>query len=142
MEKTLSTNAGEAREAGSIPRSGRSPGIGNGNPLQYSCLGNSMERGAWWATAHVVTWSQTWLNSMHVNPFYSPERKTHVNKSLVCCFNKFIFRIYSLPCLQVLSICVCWINDSIISWINFKWMSPNQLFIFIFFFQQENNLSV
>ena len=59
MEKNLSTNAGEAREAGSIPRSGRSPGIGNGNPLQYSCLGNSMERGAWWATAHGVAKSQT-----------------------------------------------------------------------------------
>ena len=43
----------------SIPGSGRSPGEGNGNPLQYSCLENSMDRGAWWATVHRVTKSQT-----------------------------------------------------------------------------------
>ena len=41
-----------ARDAGSIPRLGRSPGEGNGNPPQYSCLENSMDRGAWWATVH------------------------------------------------------------------------------------------
>ena len=42
-----------------IPRSGRSPGGGNGNPLQYSCLENSMDRGAWWATVHGVT--KSWI---------------------------------------------------------------------------------
>jgi len=41
-----------ARAAGLIPGLGRSPGEGNGNPLQYSCLGNPMDRGAWWATVH------------------------------------------------------------------------------------------
>ena len=41
-----------ARDTGSIPDPGRSPGEGNGNPLQYSCLGNPMDRGAWWATVH------------------------------------------------------------------------------------------
>ena len=41
-----------ARDAGSIPGWGRSPGEGNGNPLQHSCLGNPMDRGAWWATVH------------------------------------------------------------------------------------------
>ena len=41
-------------DAGSIAGSGRSPGIGNGNPLQYSCLGNPMDRGAWRATVHGV----------------------------------------------------------------------------------------
>ena len=45
-----SVDAGDARDAGSIPVSGRSPGGENGNPLQYSCLGNSMDRGAWRAT--------------------------------------------------------------------------------------------
>ena len=45
----------------SIPRSGRSPGEGNGNSLQYSCLENSMDRGAWWARVHGVTQSQTQL---------------------------------------------------------------------------------
>ena len=47
---------------GSIPGSGRSPGGGNGNPLQYSCLDISVDRGAWWATVHGVTESQTQLS--------------------------------------------------------------------------------
>ena len=42
-------------DAGSIPGSGRSPGEGNDNTLQYSCLGNTVDRGAWWATVHGVT---------------------------------------------------------------------------------------
>ena len=51
-----------AGEAGSIPGSGRSPGGENGNPLQYSCLENPMDRGAWWATVQRVAESQTQLN--------------------------------------------------------------------------------
>ena len=58
----LPANAGDTRDVGSIPGSGRSPGIGNGNPLQYSCLENSMDGGAWWAIAHEVTKSRTWLS--------------------------------------------------------------------------------
>ena len=45
----------------SVPESGRSPGEGNGNPLQYSCLENPMDRGAWWATVHGITKSRTGL---------------------------------------------------------------------------------
>ena len=48
-------NVGEARDAGPIRESGRSPGEGNGNPLQYSCLENLMDRGAWQAIGHGVT---------------------------------------------------------------------------------------
>ena len=51
-------------DLGSIPESGRSPGGGHGNPLQYSCLENPMDRGAWWATVHVVTKSQTELQRL------------------------------------------------------------------------------
>ena len=51
----------KAEEAGSMPGSGRSPGERNDKPLQYSCLANSMVRGAWWATAHGVTRSWTQL---------------------------------------------------------------------------------
>ena len=47
---------------GSIPGLGRSPGEGNGNPLQYSCQENPMDGGAWWATVHRVAKSQTWLS--------------------------------------------------------------------------------
>ena len=55
MVKNLPASAGDARDAGSIPGSGRSPGVGNGIPLQNSCLENSMDRGAWWAIVHGVT---------------------------------------------------------------------------------------
>ena len=52
MVKNLPANAGDTGDAGLIPGWGSSPGGGNGNPLQHSCLGNGMDRGAWWATVH------------------------------------------------------------------------------------------
>ena len=54
--KASACNVGDL---GSVPGSGRSPGEGNGNPLQYSCLENPMDGGAWWATVHGVAESQT-----------------------------------------------------------------------------------
>ena len=59
MVKNMPANAGGIRDTGLIPGSGRSPGEGNGNPLQYSCLENPMDRGAWWATVHGVAESDT-----------------------------------------------------------------------------------
>ena len=59
--KSLPASARDTRDIGSIPGSGRSPGGGHGNPLQYSCLENPMDRGAWRATAHRVAKSQTRL---------------------------------------------------------------------------------
>ena len=53
--KNLPANAGDIRDMASILGLGRFSGGGNGNPLQYSCLKNSMDRGAWWATVHGVT---------------------------------------------------------------------------------------
>ena len=57
--KDLPVNTGDS---GSIPGLGRCPGEGNGNSLQYSCLGNLMDKGAWWATGHGVAKSKTWLS--------------------------------------------------------------------------------
>ena len=57
--KEPTCNAVDPRDAGSIPGWGRSPGGGNGNPLQYSCLENPTDRGAWWATVHGAAKSQT-----------------------------------------------------------------------------------
>ena len=54
MVKNLAASAGDVRDTGSIPGLGRSLGGGLGNPLQYSCLENRMDRGAWWATVHRV----------------------------------------------------------------------------------------
>ena len=63
MVKKSPANAGGARDLDLIPGSERSPGEGNGNPLQCSCLGNPMDRGVWWATVHGVPKSRTQLNN-------------------------------------------------------------------------------
>ena len=57
--KNLSVNAGDREAVGKIPGSGRSPGGGHGNPLQYSGLENPLDRGAQWVTVHVVAESET-----------------------------------------------------------------------------------
>ena len=64
MVKNQSANTGDIRDTGSIPGLGRFHGRGYGNPLQYSCLENSMDRGAWQATAHRVAKSQTQLKQL------------------------------------------------------------------------------
>ena len=58
MVKNLPANAGDIKDMGSIPGLGKSPGGGNGNPLQYSCLQNPIDSGAWWATFNGVTKSR------------------------------------------------------------------------------------
>ena len=62
MVKNPPANAGDTGDGGSVPGLGRSPGVGNGNPLQYSCPENPMDRGAWQATVHRVAKSQTCLS--------------------------------------------------------------------------------
>ena len=69
MVKNLPANARDVRDPGSVPESGRSPGGGNGNPLQYSWLEDPMDSGAWRATVHGVTKSQTQLSTITVNRF-------------------------------------------------------------------------
>ena len=67
MVKNPPVNVGDVRDPGSMPGLERSPREGNGNPLQYSCLENAMDRGAWWAIVHGVTKSRIQLKrlSMH-----------------------------------------------------------------------------
>ena len=60
--KNPPASAGDIRDVGLIPGSGKSPGGGTGRPLQYSCLENSMDRGAWWVTVQRVAKSQARLN--------------------------------------------------------------------------------
>ena len=57
-------SAGDVRNMGSIPGLGRYPGGGQGNPLQYSCLENLMDRGAWQTKVHRISKSQTWLKRL------------------------------------------------------------------------------
>ena len=61
--KESTCNAGDIGDEGLIPGLGRSPGGGNGNPLQYSCMKHSMDRGTWWATVPGVAKSQTWQST-------------------------------------------------------------------------------
>ena len=63
QKKNLPAKAGDGRDPGAIPGSGWSPGEGNDNPLLCSCLGNPMDRGAWWSSVHGVAESQTWLSN-------------------------------------------------------------------------------
>ena len=70
--KKLSANAGDVRVTGSIPGLGRSPRGGHGNPLQYSCLENAMDRGAWLATIHQVTRSMLSTHASFRNTGLNP----------------------------------------------------------------------
>ena len=64
MVKNSPANAGDIRDKGSIPGYGGHPGEGYSNTLQYSCLENPLDRGAWWATVHRVAERWTWLKSL------------------------------------------------------------------------------
>ena len=76
--KCLPTDAGDL---GSIPGLGRSPGEGNGNPLQYSCLENPMDGGAWWATVHGVSKSQDTTERLHFQTHLLPISSVHCEHS-------------------------------------------------------------
>ena len=72
---------------GSVPGSRRSPGQGHGNPLEYSCLENLMDRGAWWATVHRVAKSRTRLKQLSTDTCILP-----LYKMLICLSHAFLFR--------------------------------------------------
>ena len=73
-------SACQSRRHDSIPGSGRSPGEGNGNPLYYSCLGNPIDRGGWWATVHGAAKSQEQLNNWVCLSIYFISAKEKVSK--------------------------------------------------------------
>ena len=77
--KNLPTSAGDVRDTGLIPGLGRSPRTGNGYPHQYSCLENSMDRGAWWATVHGVAKSWTLLSKVCVRLHTHTHTHTHTH---------------------------------------------------------------
>ena len=68
--KNAPANTGDMRDSGWISGSGRSPGEGNGNPPQYSCLENPMDRGAWWVTVHRIAKSQAWLKELSTHAYF------------------------------------------------------------------------
>ena len=89
--RNLPANAGDVRHVDLIPGLGQSPGGGHGNPFQYSCLENPMDRGAWWATVHRVAKSQICSHSLlqkylQIKPLCS-----------VLCRNSGFLEVYVLP---------------------------------------------
>ena len=84
--KNMLANAGDTRDVGSIPGLGRSPGVGNGNQLQYSSLRNAMDRGAWQATVHGVAKSWTTTECAHTLVNYTSKKK---KKVLLCVLNSY-----------------------------------------------------
>ena len=83
--KKLPANAGDLRVTGLIPGLGRSPGGGHGNPFQYSCLENPMDREAWWATVPGVAKSWTWLKRLS-----TAQHSTSEAKPLFCYLNQLL----------------------------------------------------
>ena len=82
--KNLPASAGDSRDAGSISGSGRYPGQGNGNPLQYSSLEKPMDRGAWWAAVHGVAKSQTRLSDFTFTfHFHALEKEMATHSSVL-----------------------------------------------------------
>ena len=79
--KNLPANAGDIRDSGSIPGLGRSPGEGNGNPLQYFCLENPMDREAWRAIVHRVATSWTWLKRLTMHTYFDQNMKDPKNQA-------------------------------------------------------------
>ena len=111
-------NAGDIRDTGSIPGLGRSPGGGHGNPLQYSCLENPTDRGAWWVTVHRVTKSRTRL-SMHAQLSKAPlltSFSSNVSSTTPICLN---------------FCCISELNWPEKSWLQkTKWKIPSEIFCF------------
>ena len=86
--KNSPANAGDLGNSGSIPESGMSPGGGHSNPVQYSCLKNSMDRGTWWAAVHRVSQSRKWLKLLLFSSVQSLSRIQLCNP-MVCSTPKF-----------------------------------------------------
>ena len=82
--KNPPANAGDARDTSSTPKWGRSPGVGNGTSLQYSCLENSMDRGAWQATVHGAAKNQTRLSDWAHMGFIWISSVLHTLPSVPC----------------------------------------------------------
>ena len=96
MVKKLSTNAGDRRDAGSIPGSGRSPRGRNGNPLQYSCLENFMDKRAWQATVHRVAKSWTPLKRLSTQAAHRYTSSKSIHKSMGVIYTKFSTELASV----------------------------------------------
>ena len=104
--KNLLADAEDLGDAGSIPGSGRSPGGGNGNPLQYSCLENPMDREGWWATDRGVAKSRTRLKWLSSSSSSIKEKNLKRIYIYVCVYIYIHTHIYDCMCAKSLQLCV------------------------------------
>ena len=82
--KNPPASAGDVRDLGLVPGLGRSPGEGNGNPLQYFCLENPMDRGTWWTTVHGVTKGQTQLKWLSTHEYTKQTHRRRISSNGIC----------------------------------------------------------
>ena len=101
MVKNPLANAEEARDSGSISGSGRFPGVGNGNLLQYSCLKNFMDRGAWCATVYGVTKESDTTERAHVHDYQGQSKPININFSRIKEKDSFLMRVAQLVDLRL-----------------------------------------
>ena len=118
MVKNLPANAGDTKDTGLIPGSGRDPERGNGNPLQYSCLKNLMDRGAWQATVHEVTKSRIQLSThthLFIFPYYSFNMCNIWKKPNSRVFLEEIVLVFILTFLSLSKEIVCYSSEDLLS---------------------------
>ena len=82
--KNWPADTGDVRDMGSVPGSGRFPGEGNGYPFRYTCLENPMDRGAWWATAHRFTKSESWPSYAFMPAVFTCVMLVDLERSSLC----------------------------------------------------------
>ena len=118
--KNLPANGEDVRDTGSTPGLGRSPGGGHGNPLQYSCLENLVDRGAWQAMVNRVAKSQTQLKwfSMH-SCTYGGKSRNHLRLGLL--WRTFCFCVFNIKIPEILD-----------TWTNHTWTKMSQMWPIIF----------
>ena len=102
--KSPPVSAGDIRDVGSIPGSGRSLRGGHGNLLRYPCLENPMDRGAWWATVLRVTKSQTQLKQLSMHVHARTHTHTHTHTYI---YNSVLYRALTFICMYRYSMELC-----------------------------------
>ena len=136
--KNLPASAGDIRDAGSTRGLGRSPGGGHGNPLQYSCLENPMDREAWWVTVYGVVQSRTRLKRLSMNTYtlqrlsnvhisfkqYNTKGCTSNKTSLILKVVKEYYVLYPVQSMSLITILIYLHNGLIDYYLSFRKLQP------------------
>ena len=131
--QNLPASVGDSGDASLSPGWRRSPGGRNGNPLQYSCLGKPIDRGAWWTTAHGVAKSQTWLSDSTAQYSSAQSVLPPLTSAFLGAWGK-VFKFF--PCLSILfsdffSTYICWMTRyfCLLGLIFWSWSISHMIFM-------------